>query len=1010
MRLYDFATIEDLAGNALTDASATGVAEWYRFDTSAPTAVIGSTEPDPTNASPIQVTFEFSEEVTGFAGSDINVTGGSVSGLTGSTTNYTATIVPSGDGTITVDLPANVVDDLGGNSNAAAAQFTIESDRTAPTATFSALPSTQGLASTQMTLTFSETVSGLTVADFETPNLTVSNLQSTDSITYTFDVVANSDGVGSISLPAGAVQDGAGNANDAGGSLSTTDAVVSRPDVTFVDVTENMNDTLPDMRQYQFLVTQPGGGGVDEGPSFDPANVVVTNATVSAAILSNGDGSFLLYAEPTGGDVTVGFPAEFFEDDASGNLSNAIAPIYIETFDFTPPTPTISFEGYDLEDTFTARITWDEDVTDFDLSDITPVGATLGGFTTVSAAEYTVEVTAIDLTTAPSINIAADVAEDLVGNGNVAATGSTPTADGTAPTLVISGVPDGFGGPQTVTLTFDWGERVLGFEDSDIAVTGGTIGTISGGPQSWTAQFTVLGTEDVSVTVAANAVLDASGTPSAETSSSGAVETTSPTPTITYTNYDRIAPFTATITFDEDVTEFVLGDLVASSAQLSEFTAVSASVYTVTVQGLDLLTPPEISVPAGVAQDAAGNLNVAAAGPTPPAPDGVAPVVTITGVPDEFTTTQTVTITFDWGEDVIDFRDDDITVTGGTLGSISGGQQTWTASLTIDGDQNVVVAVAAGAVLDGSGTPSAAASVVGTFASGTIAEELIRDFMAARSVALLAAQPSLSGLLDGDETSGAISVSRKLGIVEIQTGGGRPIWGALNSNWSFIDGFDTAYTNLSFGSHLTLNHEKLLGLMVQFDHAVSNEGLSEIEGTGWLVGPYYVARYNDVDLDARLLWGRTHNDIRPIGTYTDSFATERLLAMINLSGEVDAGSATLHPLVGWSFTDDHSGAYIDALSNPVAAQRVRLNELEVALDWVLPIVNTGTDFIGGAAGIFAKEDGGNGVVDGGRARLDLGLRRKGHGPLDLEFGVYVDGLGQPDYDVYGVDLVVDWRF
>ncbi len=1196
LRLRSIATIEDLAGNALTETSATGVSEWYRFDTSAPTAVIGSTLPDPTNASPIEVTFEFSEDVTGFAPTDINVTGGSVSGLTGSTTNYTATIVPSGDGTITVDLPANVVDDLRGNGNAAAAQFIIESDRTAPTATFSALPSVQGLASTQVTLTFSEGVSGLTVGDLVTTNLTASNLQSVDDMTYTFDIVASADGVDRISLPVDVVQDAVGNGNDAAAAVAT-DAVASRPEVTFAGA----SDGIDDGRLYEFVVTRPGGGNVSAGPGSGLSEINITNGMVVTSSLTRSTGVFSVLVAPSGGDITIGFPAEFFQDNFSGNLSDAIAPIFIETVDLTPPTPTISFEGYDLEDTFTARVTWDEDVTEFDASDITPVGATLGAFSTISASEYTVEVTAIDLTTAPSINIAADVAEDLAGNGNVAATGSTPAADGTAPTLVITGVPDGFGGPQTVTLTFDWGERVLGFEDSDIAVTGGTLGPITGGPQSWTAQLSVLGTEDVSVTVAANAaldasgtpnaeissngavetdqptptisfegydlentftarvtwdedvtgfdasditpvgatlgafttvsateytvevtaidlttapsiniaadvaedlagnsniaatgstpvadgtapvlditgvpdgfggpqtvtvsfnwservlgfedsdiavtggtlgpitggpqswtaqlsvlgtedvlvtvaanaVLDASGTPNAEISSNGAVETDQPTPTITYTGYDRIAPFTATITFDEDVTGFVQGDLVAPFAQLSAFTAVSASVYTVTVQSSDLTTLPEVSVPAGVAQDLAGNLNLAAEAATIAPPDGVAPVVTITGVPDGFITTQTATITFDWGEDVIDFHDDDITVTGGTLGPISGGQRTWTATLTVDGDRNVVVSVAEDAALDGSGMSSAAASVVGAFASGEIAEELIREFLAARSVALLAAQPTLSGLLDSGGPSGDISVTRGAGTVQIHTGSEGPIWVALNSNWSDIDGFETAYTNLSFGTHMSLTDETLLGAMLQLDHAVSLEGTSEIEGIGWLIGPYYVVRYGGVDLDARLLWGRTKNDISPIGTYTDTFATERMLAMVNLSGEIETELATLHPLIGWSYVEDRSDAYIDALSNPVASQHVRLNQLEVALDWILPIDTAGTDFVGGAAGLFMVEDGGNGSVEGARGRLDLGLRRQGQGPLGFEVGVYADGLGQSEFEAYGIDLSADWRF
>ncbi len=957
----------------------------------------------------VVVTSDQDLDPTSVAATDLTVTGtGSATATVDmpvivSPTALYFRVTPSGEGALSFEIAAGAIDGVHGVSNSATSLLTVFVDTIRPTATFSALPPIVGSNPLEVTLSFSEAVTGLTVDELITTNLTASNLQTTDNITYTFDVVASGDGPGGVSLPSSAARDPLGNRSFPVDEV-VTQAVASRPEITFVEI-----DSAPgDRRLYRFNVSRPGGGRVDFiRPSVSP---ILVNASLITTGLNFVSGELTLTVLPSGGDVSVSWPEGAFFDVETGNTSLAFGPTIVDSVDLSPPTPTISFDGYDLENTFTARVVWDEDVTGFTRSDITPVGATLGAFAAVNASEYTVAVTAIDLTTAPSINIAANVAEDLASNGNLAANGAPPPADGTAPVLDITGVPDGFGGPQIVTVGFNWGERVLGFEDGDIAVTGGTLGPITGGPQIWAAQFTILGTEDISVTVAANAVLDVSGTPNAETGSDGAVETDPPTPTITYAGYDRIDPFTATITFDEDVTGFEVGDLVAPFAQLSAFTAVSASVYTVTVQGFDLLTPPEVSVPAGVAQDLAGNLNLAAQAAAIAPPDGVAPVVTITGVPDGFTSAQTATITFDWGEDVIDFRDADIIVTGGTLGPIGGGQQTWTASLSVDGDRDVVVSVAANAALDGSGMGSAAASVIGAFASGEIAEELIREFLGARSAALLAAQPNLSGLLDNDGPSGNISVTRGVGTVQIRTGSEGPIWAALNSNWSDIDGFETTYTNVSFGTHMYLQDETLLGVMVQLDRATSSEGVSGIEGTGWLIGPYYVARYGGVDLDARLLWGRTENEISPLGTYTDRFSTERVLAMVNLSGEIEAGATLLQPLVGWSYVEDRSEAYLDALSNPVAAQRVRLSQLEVALDWTRPIGANGMEFVGGMAGLFTAEEGGNGSVEGARGRLDLGLRRQGQGPLNFDIGLYADGLGQSGFEAYGIDLSVDWRF
>lgn len=484
-----------------------------------------------------------------------------------------------------------------------------------------------------------------------------------------------------------------------------------------------------------------------------------------------------------------------------------------------------------------------------------------------------------------------------------------------------------------------------------------------------------------------------------------------PTPTVTYSNYDRVDPFTATITFDEPVTGFTVNDIVATNAQLFGFTETTPGlVWTVTVQGAGSLPAPEISVPANVAQDGGGNDNVASAPVALPPPDGTAPVVAITGVPNGFTGPQTATITFDWGEDVVDFLDNDITVTGGTLGAISGGLQVWTAQLTVDGTQDVTIDVASAAALDGSGTPSAAASVTGTFASGVAAEELIQDFMIARGTALIAAQPELREMLGATGLSANAFVTRGMGTAQMHTGNQGPIWAALDAQWSDLAGLETTYTHLTFGAQHKLNDDAVLGLMLQLDHASSTEGAASIEGTGWLVGPYFMGRHEGLIVDARLLWGETDNSISPVGTYTDTFQTERVLGMVNLSGEMQAGAATFYPTLGWSYLEDQSNGYVDALSNPVAAQTVRLSEIEAAVDWSVPVSTDGTEFIGGVAGIFASEKGGNGLIEGGRGRVDLGVRRQGEGPVSFDVGVYADGLFQSDFERYGLDMSLGLEF
>jgi len=79
---------------------------------------------DPTHSSPILVTVQFSETVTGFSVGDILPGNGAVGNFTvvdGDT--YTFDLTPSAPGLVTADIAADVATDLAGNGNTVATQF-----------------------------------------------------------------------------------------------------------------------------------------------------------------------------------------------------------------------------------------------------------------------------------------------------------------------------------------------------------------------------------------------------------------------------------------------------------------------------------------------------------------------------------------------------------------------------------------------------------------------------------------------------------------------------------------------------------------------------------------------------------------------------------------------------------------------------------------------------------------------------------------------------------------------
>ncbi|EFL89418.1 choice-of-anchor D domain-containing protein, partial [Ahrensia sp. R2A130] len=73
-------------------------------------------------ATPFTVSFDFEHAVTGFSSTDVSVTNGTISGLSGSGSSYSATITPnSTNNTIAVQIQANSVTDPFGGQNAKSA-------------------------------------------------------------------------------------------------------------------------------------------------------------------------------------------------------------------------------------------------------------------------------------------------------------------------------------------------------------------------------------------------------------------------------------------------------------------------------------------------------------------------------------------------------------------------------------------------------------------------------------------------------------------------------------------------------------------------------------------------------------------------------------------------------------------------------------------------------------------------------------------------------------------------
>ncbi|WP_268124577.1 Ig-like domain-containing protein [Roseivirga pacifica] len=691
----------DVAANVAEDVATNGNSEATQFSVEAdltdPDVTITSAVADPTNGT-FSATFTFSEDVTGFVIGNITLGNASASNfIQTSPSVYTADITPTTDGTVTIDIAANVAEDAATNGNTAATQFSVEADLTNPDVTITSTVADPTNGTFTATFTFSEDVTGFVIGDITLGNATASNFNQTSASVYTADITPTTDGTVTVDVAANVAEDGATNGNTAATQFSV-EADLTNPDVTITStVADPTNGTFTATFTFSEDVTGFVIGDITLG-NATASNFNQTSASVYTADIT----------PTTDGTVTVDVAANVAKDGAT-NGNTAATQFSVEA-DLTNPGVTITSAVADpTNGTFTATFTFSEDVTGFVIGDITVGNGTASNFSATSASVYTADITPTTDGTV-TVDVAANVAEDGATNGNTAATQFSVEADLTNPDVTItSTVPDPTN--NTFTATFTFSEDVTGFTVGDITVGNGTASNFSVTSASvYTADITPTTDGTVTVDVAANVAEDAATNGnSAATQFSVEADLTNPDVTITSAVADPTnGTFTATFTFSEDVTGFVIGDITLGNATASNFSQTSASVYTA-----DIIPTTDgtitIDVAANVAEDAATNGNSAATQFSVEA-DFTAPTVTISSsVADP--TNATFTTTFTFSEDVTGFVIGDITLGNATASNFTqSSASVYTADITPTTDGTVTIDVAANVAEDAATNGNTAAT------------------------------------------------------------------------------------------------------------------------------------------------------------------------------------------------------------------------------------------------------------------------------------------------------------
>ena len=532
--------IQDAATNALTNTTPTGANDdTWMVDNTAPTVTITGV-PTTSNAA-FTATFTFSEDVTGFVAGDITVGNGTASAFTATTADrvYTASITPTANGEVTVDVAADAATDEAGNGNPAATQAS--STYTAPLVDTTAprvasivrqTPSSSPTNANSLTwrVAFTENVKNVDAADFAIGGTTATVTAVTEVTASTvYDVTASGGNLASLDATVTLSIVSGQNIADTSDNVFSNTAPTGTNDNSYV-----VDNTAPTVA----ITGVPGtsSAAFTATFTFSEAVIVVGDITLGNATASNFTATsttvYTALITPTAnGTVTVDVAADA-ATDAAGNGNTAatqatstytapdvdtIAPRVASIVRQTPSSSPTNANSLKWRITFTENV-MNVNAADFAIGGTT---ATVEAVTEVTASTV-YDVTAsggnladldatVTLSFASGRNIA-DTSDNALSNPVPTGTNdNTYVVDNTAPTVAITGVPGTSSAAFTATFTFS--EAVTGFFVGDITVGNGTASafrTTTAG-RVYTALITPAANGAVTVDVAADAATDAAG-------------------------------------------------------------------------------------------------------------------------------------------------------------------------------------------------------------------------------------------------------------------------------------------------------------------------------------------------------------------------------------------------------------------------------------------------------------------------------------------------------------------
>jgi hypothetical protein len=630
--------------------------------------------------------------------------------------SYSFTIAQTGDYDATVTLPSAFqnIDEVriavtGGVSGNAIYGTTFNNfvvtdpvvDTTPPTATVVVANNALNAgASSLVTFTFSEAVTGFTNADLTIPSGTLSTLATSDHITFTATLTPTAnltDATNVIAINMAGLQDAAGNAGI--GTVNSNNYAVDTQRPTATIALDHSALAAGGSAVVTFTFSEAVSG-------FTNSDLTVPNGTLSA--VASSDGGIIWTATYTpNANVTAASNVITLASggvaDAAGNTNSSATSSGNFTIDTARPTASVVVADNALKigDTSLVTFTFSEAVHNFTNAGLTVANGTLstvsssdGGVTWTATLTPTAGVT--DATNVIALNLggvldaANNTGSGSVDSNNYAIDGVRPTAS-----AVVADTALGVGATSLVTFTFS---EAVSFSNADITVGNGTLSAVasSDGGITWTATLTpTAGVTAASNTIAIDmtAVTDLAGNAGSGSVASNhyAIDSTAPTATIALAHTALLAGETSlvTITFSEAVTGLTVADLTAPNGTLGAVASSDGGLtWTATYTpnaGVSDASNVITLASAGVA-DLAGNANSGTVDSANFTIDTVRPTAVIIVADAALNAAATSLVTITFSEAVTGFTNADLTVANGALSAVSSsdGGITWTATLTPD--------------------------------------------------------------------------------------------------------------------------------------------------------------------------------------------------------------------------------------------------------------------------------------------------------------------------------------